>query len=248
MGRMRALRSDHKSYWLTDGAVLAAALSVTTVGRLLNRRVVEPRCFPCDDGTINALDRWTPHWHSRSLEVLSYVAEIAALATPVVNSVRVDGLSRTLWADLLICGEVVSLNAAANIVVKTLVARPVPRVYTPLFPELQRESRGYGSFYSGHCAHTTGALAANAVLGHLRGDRHIWPWTALSLGTAIVSITRVGAGRHFFTDALAGSLVGATIGSLVPWLRQRGRSRPGGRAAAAELYFIGHRVLERMVT
>lgn len=207
--------------WRNDGFVLATASLVTLVGRLVRKRVVEPRCFPCDEEAINPLDREVVRWHSRSLDALSYVVEIAALATPVLSSWRVHGPGRELLKDLVVYGEIAAINSAANIVVKSVAARPVPRVYTTQFPELQREARGYGSFYSGHCAHTTGALAANSVIGHLRGRRRAWPWMLLAGGAALISLARLGAGRHFYTDVVAGSLAGATIGALVPRLHPR---------------------------
>jgi membrane-associated phospholipid phosphatase len=207
--------------WRNDGVVLATASLVTLLGRLVRRQVVEPHCFPCDEETLNPLDREVVQWHSRSLDALSYVVEIAALATPVLSSYRVHGLGRNLLKDLVVYGEIAAINSAANIVVKSVAARPVPRVYTTQFPELQREARGYGSFYSGHCAHTTGALAANAVISHLRGRRGAWPWMLLAGGAALISLARLGAGRHFYTDVVAGSLAGATIGALIPRLHPK---------------------------
>jgi membrane-associated phospholipid phosphatase len=207
--------------WRNDGVVLATASLVTLLGRLVRRQVVEPHCFPCDEEALNPLDREVVQWHSRTLDALSYVVEIAALATPVISSYRVHGLGRHLLKDLVVYGEIAAINSAANIVVKSVAARPVPRVYTTQFPELQREARGYGSFYSGHCAHTTGALAANAVISHLRGRRGAWPWMLLAGGAALISLARLGAGRHFYTDVVAGSLAGATIGALVPRLHPK---------------------------
>ncbi len=204
--------------WKNDGPVLAAASLVALLGRPVRERVVDPHCFPCDEESVNPLDRDVVRWHSRSLDALSYVVEIAALSTPVIASLREHGPGRNLLKDLLVYAEVIAINSAANIVVKSVVARPVPRVYTSLFPELQREARGYGSFYSGHCAHTTGALAAAAVMGRLRGRKGIWPWMLVAGGATLISATRVGAGRHFFTDVVAGSLAGAVIGALVPRL------------------------------
>jgi hypothetical protein len=204
--------------WKNDGLALAAASLVVVLGRPVRERVVEPHCFPCDEEVINPLDRGVVRWHSRSLDTVSSVLEIAALCTPVFSSLREHGLSRNLLKDLVVCAEVIAMNSAANIVVKTVAIRPVPRVYTSRFPELQRESRGYGSFYSGHCAHTTGALAANAVMGSLRGRKGIWPWMLLAAGATLISAARVGAGRHFYTDAVAGSLAGGAIGALVPRL------------------------------
>jgi membrane-associated phospholipid phosphatase len=218
--------------WKNDGLVLAPALLLALLGRLVRRRVVKPHCFPCDEETVNPLDREVVRWHSRSLDALSYGVEIAALATPVVSSLRDRGPGVDLLRDLLVYAEVIAVNSAANIVVKSLVARPVPRVYTSLFPELQHEARGYGSFYSGHCAHTTGALAANAVMGRLRGRRRIWPWMLVAGGATLVSAARVGAGRHFYTDVVAGSLTGAVIGGLVPGLHPVTRSDGRGCARA----------------
>jgi membrane-associated phospholipid phosphatase len=209
--------------WKNDGSVLGAASLVALLGRPVRESVVDPHCFPCDEEAVNPLDRDVVRWHSRRLDTLSYVVEIAALVTPVISSLRAHGLGRNLLKDLLVYAEVIAMNSAANIAVKTVVARPVPRVYTSLFPDLQREARGYGSFYSGHCAHTTGALAANAVMGRLRGRRGIWQWTLLAGGATLISATRVGAGRHFYTDVVAGSLAGAAIGALVP------RLHPGTR-------------------
>ena len=215
--------------WKNDGLVLATASLVALLGRPVRERIVEPYCFPCDEEAINPLDREVVRWHSRSLDRLSSVLEIAALTTPVISSLREHGLSRDLLKDLLVYTEVIAMNSAANIVVKTVVARPVPRVYTPLFPKLEREVRGYGSFYSGHCAHTTGALAANAMMGRLRGKKGIWPWMLLAGGAALISAARVGAGRHFYTDVVAGSLAGAAIGALVPRLHSGTPKRRQGR-------------------
>ena len=221
--------------WKNDAPVLGPALLTALLGRLVRRRVVEPRCFPCDEATVNPLDRDVVRWHSRSLDALSYGVEIAALATPVVSSLRDRGPGVDLLKDLLVYAEVIAINSAANIVVKSLAARPVPRVYTSLFPELQREVRGYGSFYSGHCAHTTGGLAANAMMSALRGRKQTWPWMLVAGGATLVSAARVGAGRHFYTDVVAGSLAGAVIGGLVPRLhpvtRGDGR-RPTGSGSA----------------
>ena len=234
-----------KVSWQNDGLVLAAASLVALLGRAARERVVEPHCFPCDEEAINPFDREVVRWHSRSLDSLSYVVEIAALCTPVISSLREHGPGRDLFKDLLVYAEVVAINSAANIVVKSVAARPVPRVYTSLFPELEREARGYGSFYSGHCAHTTGALAANAAMARLRGRRGFWPWMLAAGGAALISATRVGAGRHFYTDVAAGSLAGTAIGALVPRLhpgtRSDGRGPLGGDSARPAAVGSGRR-------
>jgi membrane-associated phospholipid phosphatase len=220
---------SYTASWKNDGVVLAAAVLVALLGRPVRKRLVQPHCFPCDAEAVNPFDREVVRWHSRSLDTLSSVLEVAALLTPVVSSFRAHGLSRNLLKDILVYAEIIAINSAANIVVKTVIARPVPRVYTRLFPKLEREARGYGSFYSGHCAHTTGALAANAMMERLRGTKGVRPWILLAGGAVLVSAARVGAGRHFYSDVVAGSVAGAVIGGLVPRLH-RG-TRNGERAA-----------------
>ncbi len=126
--------------WKNDGLVLAAASLAALLGRPVRERIVEPHCFPCDEEAINPLDREVVRWHSRSLDKLGSVLEIAALTTPVISSLRAHGLSRDLLKDLLVYTEVIAMNSAANIVVKTVVARPVPRVYT--LPVPQAGTRG----------------------------------------------------------------------------------------------------------
>ena len=128
--------------WKNDGLVLVAASLVALLGRPVRERLVEPHCFPCDEEVVNPFDRDVVRRHSRSLDVLSYALEIAALITPVVSSLREQGPSRDLLKDLLVYTEIIAINAAANIVVKSVVVRPVPRVYTSLFPELQHQARG----------------------------------------------------------------------------------------------------------
>ena len=86
--------------------------------------------------------------------------------------------------------------------------------------ESQRQACGYGSFYSGHCAHTTGALAVNAMMGHQRGRKAVWPWMLVAGGVTPISAARLGAGRHFYTDVVAGSVAGAVIGAIVPRLHR----------------------------
>lgn len=63
----------------------------------------------------------------------------------------------------------------------------------------------------------------------------MWPWMLVAGGALLVSAARVGAGRHFYTDVVAGSLAGAVIGGLVPRLHPVARSdgrRPMGCGSA----------------
>ena len=150
--------------------------------------------------------------------------EAAALVAPVIVTIRDRGYSRELAEDLWVYAEIFAVSSALNITVKTLVQRPIPRLYTGIYPHLEKKASSYRSFYSGHVAQTTGALIANGVMSRLRGRKRGWPWVLAAIGTAAISLARVGAGRHFYSDVVAGALAGGLVGSLLPLLHPARRS------------------------
>jgi membrane-associated phospholipid phosphatase len=114
--------------------------------------------------------------------------------------------------------ETFAVSGALNISIKALARRPVPLLYSGLYPALDVKASSHHSFYSGHIVEMTNALVANAVMSRLRGKKGAWPWTLAVIGTLAVSFARVGAGRHFYSDVAAGALAGGMLGSLVPLL------------------------------
>jgi membrane-associated phospholipid phosphatase len=209
-----------------EGGLLAAAVAVTLFGYAIGGRIIKRRCPPCDPATINRFDRGAVRWHNQVLGPLSYVIEVAAIATPPIVTLCDRGLSRELAEDLWVYAETFALSSILNIAIKTWVQRPVPRLYAGLYLDLDSQTSSYRSFYSGHTAQVTNALAANAVMSHLRGRRRHWTWTLAGIGTVAVSLARVGAGRHFYSDVAAGALAGGIVGSLVPLLHPAEPSAP----------------------
>jgi undecaprenyl-diphosphatase len=60
-------------------------------------------------------------------------------------------------------------------------------------------------------------------LAFSRSRTPLRPWLTLGIGaaaTTLVGIGRVKAGEHFPTDVIAGAMVGAGIGVLVPHLHR----------------------------
>ena len=67
------------------------------------------------------------------------------------------------------------------------------------------------AFPSGH---SMGAFAVAAVFSREFGDRRWVPWVCY--GTAsLIALSRVGLGRHFPSDILAGAVLGDSIGRMV---------------------------------
>jgi len=213
-----------------EAALVGCAMAVAAAGHLLGDRYIARRCPPCNPEDVNGIDRGAVRWHSRMLESLSYVMELAAVASPFLITLRERGLRRETAEDLVVQIEALALTTALNITVKTLIQRPIPMVYAGRGHGLETKASGYRSFYSGHVAHMASALCANAVVSHFRGRGSLRPWGLAAVGTAAVAFARVGAGRHFYSDVTAGALAGAAVGTLVPLLHpKRTSKRPNVR-------------------
>ena len=210
-----------------EGALVAAAVAAVVLGYVVGGRRIQRRCPPCDRATINRFDRGALRWHSKTLGTLSYALEIAAITAPAIVSLRDRGFSKDLLKDLLVYTETFAVNSVLNVGIKTFTHRPVPLLYEGGHPDLEKKASGYRSFYSGHTAQMANALAANAVMSHLRGRRRKWPSAVAAVGTTAVAAARVGAGRHFYSDVITGAAAGAVVGSLLPLLHPA--AHPAGR-------------------
>ncbi|MGE5413366.1 MAG: phosphatase PAP2 family protein, partial [Syntrophomonadaceae bacterium] len=57
-------------------------------------------------------------------------------------------------------------------------------------------------------------------------DAGAWPWVAVGLLGGSVAVERVLAGRHFYTDVIAGAAAGTAFGIAIPLLHRRGPWAP----------------------
>lgn len=164
----------------------------------------------------------------------------ASLAAPVfylMGGTVDDGDSDRL----LIYGESVAVNTLIAGVVKRLVQRPRPYLYSK-DPAVQRYARAEGddaylSFYSGHAALSFGAAVTGAYLVSASGAGPGARAAAWGGGLAVAAATanlRVRAGKHFYSDVVFGGLVGVTVGYLVPALHATATPvTPSGEEIAA---------------
>ena len=207
-----------------EGTLFAVAVGIVLFDYVVGDRYIKRHGAPCDSTTINRFDRGAVRWHNRALGPLSYLMEVAAIVTPAIVTIRDRGFRRELAEDLWVYTETFAVSSALNMTIKTLVQRPIPLLYGRVLPDLEKRASSYRSFYSGHAAQLANALIANAVMSRLRGKKRAWPWALAAIGTAAVSLARVGCGRHFYSDVAAGALAGGVVGSLVPLLHPAKRS------------------------
>jgi membrane-associated phospholipid phosphatase len=211
--------------WAVDGVVIAGAVAVAGLSGLIsvdtstrwNRQLL-----PFDDATKRNF--------SASAARTSDVMLTLSLATPVALQLG-QGVNQASGKRTLVYLETIALGLALNGVTKRLVARPRPYVYNE-DPRVVAYAMAEGtdshlSFYSGHSATTFAAAAASGYLfaqstEDIRARTAVW--TAGLLLAGATADLRVRAGKHFPTDVLTGAVVGAGIGTLVPWLHYRGHN------------------------
>jgi undecaprenyl-diphosphatase len=114
----------------------------------------------------------------------------------------VDGSNREAW---LICAVLGPIAIGLNYVVKLFVRRPRP-VLEGLPP-----LGGAPSSLSFPSAHATSSFAVATAMTRVE------PWGALAFALALaLALGRPYLGMHYPSDVLAGAILGAALGLLVP--------------------------------
>jgi membrane-associated phospholipid phosphatase len=176
---------------------------------------------PCDRGDLNALDRttagyWSPGWQTASDYGL-YAIGVGAATLLFVDEGFWPGLN-----DAVVVAES-ALAATAVASVLTLAAgRPRPFLYGDKAPSSARNGADAGlSYLSSHAA-ISFAIATSTLVTMRRLHPHSRAnWIVLGVGGAIASFVaaaRVLGGMHFITDVVGGSVVGISLGVIVPSL------------------------------
>lgn len=230
-----------------DIPVIALGLTAYFGTDLAGRDLRWAGCAACDRSALGGLDRRVlgnenlaaAHASDALLATAIAAPFVADLADALTSSRRGAGGLRhgaRGWAkDVVVLAEVLSTTLGLTNLVKFAVRRPRPYSYeatSPLGDVHDNEARL--SFLSGHASVSMAMATAYATVftfRHPRARAAVPVWTlALGLG-AVTSVLRVEAGKHFWTDVIAGSIAGASLGVLVPFLH---RARPGAPTPALQ--------------
>lgn len=138
-------------------------------------------------------------------------------------------IDKRMRKDFLAIGFIYAETALITLGVTELfksgIRRPRPFMYNPdvdLHYKTERDARF--SFISGHTSITAALCFTTAKVFSDYSDNpthQALVWTGAALVPLITGYLRFEAGKHFPSDIIAGYLVGATIGYLVPWLHKR---------------------------
>lgn len=237
-------RSRYVADPFSDGAVLSLSLGMAVLSELiLETGEITPQ-QPRAETALLAIDRPSitaqpvAAWGTASTIGLGVALAYAAI-DPVFSGYR-NGVESGI-VDGVIYAETLSVTWAVTNLAKIAFRRPRPSAYQE---QARRDAAGGTatadglsdtnsamSFFSGHASITASVTAASTYLAFSRSASRVRPWLTLGIGTAlttVVGLGRVKAGEHFPTDVIAGAMVGAGIGVLVPHLHREepARRRP----------------------
>lgn len=211
-----------------DLGVSAVGLGLLAVGFLVQRNVqpLTPQEIEAlDPANVNGFDRpatklWSPTASQASNVLVATVLvsplALAAIGTEEENIVTLG----------LMYAETIALENGLVQLIKGVTERTRPFAYNddPGVPEEKKlRATARKSFPSGH---TSNAFAAAVFLGttysRLKPESAArkWVWAGSLAAATSVGYLRYRAGKHFPTDVVAGAIIGASFGYLVPKLHE----------------------------
>jgi membrane-associated phospholipid phosphatase len=233
-GKSPAPENELAYSWTIDGAVTAGAVVVWGGSQLLASHLAASTCRWCNPGSLDSSVRDALRWNDTSAALLASNLDafgfvpLASLGLLTLGAAHDDRLGE-MSGNGLVIAEAVALSGALNQVVKFAAGRERPYVHA--LPPTQKALTGNPadnntSFYSGHTSFAFSLAVASGTVASMRHYRLAWAvWAAGLAGAATVGYLRIAADRHYFTDVLAGAVVGSGIGFAVPYAFHRPRAR-----------------------
>lgn len=224
-------RADFTRWAVTNGA--AAAFGFATAAIIDASSPVSAAPCKAESKTCGSYDRSVEGYFSDRAHHVSNATLGAVVALPLGFQFS-DGLSRELVKAAIVEGQALSVTLSVNTLVKVLVRRSRPYTFSKqadviVFCEGKRaEGDADVSFPSGHSATAFASAIAGSLLYTAKVDdltaRQVMWGAEFALAAATAEL-RVFGGRHYRSDVLAGSVLGAGFGLLVPWLHGVGTPR-----------------------
>ncbi len=216
-------KSPYTTKLWVDGPIIAGGVGLNLFGTsLINKKkdLTPDQLASKTVDKIPAFDRGNAGWYSPQIDLISYYPFQGSFALPVVmalvNKNQRDNLGQVMVLYVEIGGIYTTSAGVFN--------RPRPFVYGTDAPYEDRiQAKNQRSFMAGHTASTTAAMFFTAkVFCDMNPDSKLKPYV---WGTAIaVSVSmgymRYRAGMHFLSDNVAGFVMGAAVGYLVPHLHK----------------------------
>lgn len=234
-----ALRHD----WALDGAVAGTAAVLWIGSEFFFKHSLAPRecrllCERDPDGlsTVNSWDlqaravRWAPE--NRRTAALISDALVYLILPATVGGLQYYSAAGSappggVWVDYLLIAQAAAMAQVVNQTVKFLVGRERPYANEQTLADRLANAGDddWLSFYSGHATFALSLTVAAGTVAQLRGYKHAWLLWSVAVPLALsVPYFRMAADKHYLSDVVIGSVLGAAFGVVVPLLH--GRASP----------------------
>lgn len=134
----------------------------------------------------------------------------------VVSAIAISYDDYEFWENMRVYSSILMTQMAVAQWTKTLSQRARPYLYYEDTPDdLKKDRRAKHSFFSHHTS-ISFASATYAYYYYYQSYRSNWKLAALLYGGASATgAFRIKSGEHFFSDVVAGALVGSSISYLI---------------------------------
>ena len=186
-----------------------------------------PACGDCDPSEVPAFDRWIAGVYREEADALSHTTLAFSFAAPLGGWSHEFAREGTHTTPLVV-SQSMSATFLVTQVMKVSFQRARPFTYGVETPSNStRDARL--SFPSGHTSMAFAALMSTAAIntqGARTSKKVAWYGFATGLGS-LTGALRVVAGKHYWTDVIAGAAIGTGLGLLFPALHSRTKSSSG---------------------
>lgn len=226
-------RPDYHIRWKVDAPIVAAGTAWTlwAFGKVYDKdssTIAQIQALRTED--VNGFDRWAAGKHSAAAANASDLFFYGAIPAPLI----LLGLDKTIRKDFLKVGflywETMAITGTLYTGATYLVDRYRPETYDFSKPAAERVSGNYkNAFFAGHVANVGAITFFTARIFHDYHPNSPWRWAfwgGAAAATATTAVLRHEAGKHWPSDLILGTIVGAGAGILVPKLHQK--IRPDG--------------------
>jgi membrane-associated phospholipid phosphatase len=212
---LRAFQARQHGLRPADAWLTAAWGAAALAPRVFDVNHHPPSCAPCDVRGIPWFDRWAVTVPRDGLSAVSSGVVFAMAALESLDLAR-GGPAR--YGDVAYLSESAGWALGAGEVLKAIVARKRPVLYTAGATAAEADRENQRSWPSDHAA-VAAALAAGYLLVPRGAPVPAWRRWAVVAAATSVGVLRVASGRHFPSDVVSGAALGVVSAVTVRAIR-----------------------------
>ncbi len=220
--------SPYETNTWKDGAYIAGAVGLNVLGFTFiqnKESLTESELNALNKNDIWGIDRWAAGNYSEEADAASYIPFYAALGMPLAF-LPSEAERKNFGQISVLFVETMATTGVFYTMTAGLIDKSRPLVYNEDLPTGERTEGGaQRSFIAGHTAvAAAGTFFAAKVFNDFHPDSKAIPyvWGGATGISVLMGYLRTKAGKHFLTDNIAGFVVGAASGILIPELHKKG--------------------------